>query len=50
MERFVVNWIAGEKAKAALQYAVECPNVTARAKEMIVQSKHARAGLLGVVD
>ena len=50
VERFMVKWIAAEKAKARLRHTVVCPNVTGRAKEMIAQSKRARAGLLAIVD
>ena len=49
-EHFMAKWIAVEKARAALRYAVVCPNVTGRTKEMIAQSKRARAGSLALVD
>ena len=38
-ERFMAKRIAGEKARARLQRAVVCPNVTRRAKERMAQSK-----------
>ena len=48
---FMAKWIAAEKTKAGLRYAVVCPNVTGRTKErMIAQSKRARAGSLALVD
>ena len=31
-ERFIAKWIAAEKARAGLRYAVVCPNVTGRTK------------------
>ena len=34
-EHFMAKWIAAEKARAGLQHAVVCPNVTGRTKEMI---------------
>ena len=43
-EYFMAKWIAAEKARAGLWYAVVCPNVTGRTKESIAQSKRARAG------
>ena len=49
-ERFIAKWVAAEKARAGLRYAVVCPNVTRRTKEMIAQSKRARAGSLAIVD
>ena len=42
--------IAAEKARAGLQHAVVCPNVTGRTKERIVQSKQTRADFLAIVD
>ena len=35
---------------SGLRHAVACPNVTARTKERIAQSKRARAGSLAIVD
>ena len=49
-ERFMVKWIAAEKAKAGLRYAVVCPSMTGRTKERIAQSKRACAGSLTIVD
>ena len=49
-EDFMAKWIAAEKARAGLRYAVVCPNVTGRAKQRITQNKRARAGLLALVD
>ena len=49
-EQFMTKWIAAEKARAGLRYAVVCPNVTGRTKEGIAQSKQARAGSLALVD
>ena len=46
----MAKWIAVAKVRAGLRHAVVCPNVTGRAKEMIVQSKWARAGSLALVD
>ena len=46
---FMMNWIAAEKARAALRHAIVCPNVTGRAKERVAQSKRARIGLLTTV-
>ena len=42
--------IAAEKVRVGLQHAVVCPNVEGRMKEMIAQSKRARAGSLTIVD
>ena len=42
--------IAEEKARIGLWHAVVCPNVTGRTEEKMVQSKHARAGLLAIVN
>ena len=50
VERFRVKWIAAEKARAGLRYAVVYPNVTGRTKERIAQSKQAHAGSLAIVD
>ena len=47
--RFIAKWIAAEKARAGLWHAVVCPNVTRRTKEMIAQSKRARAGSLAIM-
>ena len=47
---FMTKWIAAERARAALRYAVICPNVTGRTKERVAQSKRARTGLLAAVD
>ena len=44
------KWIAAEKARSGLWYAILCPNVTGRTKERIAQSKRARAGSLAIVD
>ena len=49
-EHFMVKWIAAEKVRVGLRYAVVCPNVTGRTKERIVQSKRTRAGSLALVD
>ena len=48
--RFMAKWIAAEKVRAELRYAVVCPNVTGRIKDRIAQSKRARAGSLAIVD
>ena len=49
-----VSWrnrsLHAEKARAGLQHAVICPNVTGRIKERIAQSKRARDGSLATVD
>ena len=42
--------MVAEKAKAGLQHAVVCLNVTGGTKEKIAQSKRARAGSLALVD
>ena len=49
-EHFMTKCIVAEKAKAGLRHAVVCLNVTGRTKEMIAQSKRARAGSLALVD
>ena len=49
-EYFMAQWIVAEKAKAGLQQAVVCQNVTGRTKNRIAQSKRARAGSLALVD
>ena len=49
-EHFMAKWIVAEKAKAGLQHAVVCPNVTGRTKKRIVQNKRARAGSLTLAD
>ena len=49
-ERFMAKWIAVEKVRAGLRHAAVCPNVTARTKERIAQSKRVRAGSLAIVD
>ena len=49
-ERFMVKWIAAEKARAGLRHAGVCPNVTGRTKERKAQSKRARAGSLAIAD
>ena len=36
--------------QGALRHAVVCPNVTARAKDRIVQSKRVRIGSLAIVN
>ena len=46
----MAKWIAAEKARAGLRYAVVCPNVMGRTKERIAPSKRARAGSLALVD
>ena len=46
----MAKWIVAEKNKAGLRHAVICPNVTGRIKEIISQSKRARAGSLALVD
>ena len=50
VEHFMAKWIAAASARAGLQHAVVCPNVTGRTKEMISQSKRARDGSLALVD
>ena len=47
---FMAKWIAAEKTRAGLRHAVVYPYVTGRTKEMIAQSKRARAGSLAIVD
>ena len=47
---FMMKWIAVTKARAGLQHAVVCPNVTGRTKDRIAQSKRTRAGSLAIVD
>ena len=49
-EHFMAKWIDAEKAKAGLQHAVVCSNVTGRTKERIAQSNRARAGSLALVE
>ena len=49
-ERFIAKLIAVEKVKAGLRHAVTCPNLTGMTKEIIAQSKRARAGSLAVVE
>ena len=49
-ERFMAKWVAAEKVRAGLRYAVVCPNVTGKTKERIAQSKRPRAGSLAIVD
>ena len=44
------KWIAAANARAGLRHAVVCPNVKGSIKEMIAQSKRARAGSLAIVD
>ena len=34
-ERFMVKWIAAEKARVRLRHAVVCPNVTGRTNERV---------------
>ena len=46
----MAKWIAAEKARAGLQHAVVCPNVTERTEERIAQNKRARAGSPAIVD
>ena len=46
----MVKWIAAEKSRAGLRYAVKCPNVTGRTKERIVKSKRVRAGPFAIFD
>ena len=46
----MAKWIAAEKARVGLKYAVVCSNVTGSTKERIAQSKRARAGSLAIVD
>ena len=47
----MAKWIAAEEARTGLRHAVVvCPNVTGRTKEIIAQSKRARAGSLAIVD
>ena len=49
-ERLLAKYIAAEKARAGLRHALVCPNMTARTKERIIQSKRARAGSLAIVE
>ena len=49
-EHFMAKCIGVEEARAGLLNAVVCPNVTGRTKEMIAQSKRARADSLALVD
>ena len=49
-EHFMAKWIATEKARAGLQHAVVCQNVTGRTKERIAQSKRACAGSPALID
>ena len=42
--------ITAEKIRSGLRHAVVYPNVTARTKKRIVQSKRVRAGSLAIVD
>ena len=49
-ESFMTNWIAVERARAALRRAETCPNVTGRTKERVAQSKRARTALLATID
>ena len=49
-ERFMAKWIAAEKARAGIRYAVVCPNVTGRTKDGIARIKRARTGSLAIVD
>ena len=48
-KRFMAEWIAAGKARARLRPAAVCPNVAGRTKEIIAQSKQARAGSLAIV-
>ena len=48
-EHFMAEWTAAAKARAGLQHAVVCPNVTGKTKTRIIQSKLARAGSLAIV-
>ena len=47
-EHFMAEWTAGAKARAGLQHAVVCPNVTGKTKARIAQSRRARAGSLAI--
>ena len=49
-ERFTTKWTAAERARAALQHAESCRNLTGRTKERVAQSKRARTGLLATID
>ena len=49
-EHFMAKRMVVEKVKVGLRHAVVCPNVTGRNKEVIAQSKRARAGSLALVD
>ena len=49
-ERFMVKWMAADRARAGLRHAAVCSNMTGSAKERIAQSKRARAGSLAIVD
>ena len=46
----MAKWIAAEKVRGGLRYAVVCPNVAGRTKDRIAQSKHVRAGSLAIAD
>ena len=48
-ERFMAKRIAAEEVRIGLRYAVVCPNVTGRTKEIIAQSKRDRADSLAIV-
>ena len=49
-ERVMAKGTAAEKVRAGLRHVVVCPNVTGGTKERIAQSKHVRAGSLGITD
>ena len=46
----MAKWIAGEKPKAGLRYAVVCLNVTGRTQDRIVQNRPVCRGSLAKVD
>lgn len=49
-ELFMANWMAADRARAALRHAVACSNKTGRTKERVEESKRARAVLLAILD
>ena len=49
-EPFMTKWMAAAKAKAGLQHAIVCPNVTGGTKDRLAQSKRVRAGSHAIVD
>ena len=49
-ERFMAERIAAEKVRAELRHAVVYPNMTARTKDRIAESKRVRDGSLAIDD